>query len=94
MSETYLDAVRQAERKRDWPLAVGLAHNADTEISQLQQEQDALRELGQELIDRYARRTPVSDRHSGCGWCGGLPHSKECLVGRFEAALATSQKGA
>ncbi len=46
-----------------------------------------LKALCQELVDRYTKRQPVAERHGGCGWCGGLPHSKECLVGRMEAAL-------
>lgn len=47
----------------------------------------AIRTLLQELVDRYMKRQPVSERHGGCGWCGGLPHSVECLVGHAEAAL-------
>jgi hypothetical protein len=39
-----------------------------------------LRDLVRELIVRYTK-------NGGCGWCGGLPHSKECLVGRMEVAL-------
>lgn len=46
-----------------------------------------LRALLQELVDRYTKRQPVAERHGGCGWCGGLPHSRECLVGRAEEAL-------
>jgi hypothetical protein len=47
-----------------------------------------LRQLAQELVDRYMKSQPVSERHGGCGWCGGLPHSRECLVGRFAALIA------
>jgi hypothetical protein len=45
----------------------------------------ALEALARELVDRFTTR---EERHGGCGWCGGLPHSRECLVGRFAAALA------
>lgn len=50
---------------------------------------DRFRALCQELVDRYMKRQPVAERHGGCGWCGGLPHSVECLVGRMETALAS-----
>jgi hypothetical protein len=36
----------------------------------------ALRVLAQELVARYLK-------DEGCGFCGGLPHSTECLVGRI-----------
>jgi hypothetical protein len=45
-----------------------------------------LEALVQELVDRYTKQ-PVAERHHGCGWCGGLPHTTECLVGRMETAL-------
>ncbi len=56
---------------------------ASSGVAQIQQ----LKALCQELVDRYTKRQPVAERHGGCGWCGGLPHSRECLVGRMEAAL-------
>lgn len=51
---------------------------------------ERLKALAQELVDRYTRQSPVSERHNGCGWCGGLPHSTECIVGRFEVVLRAS----
>lgn len=54
--------------------------------------QGPIRVLAQELVDRYTKRQPVAERHGGCGWCGGLPHSIECLVGRMETASAVLDK--
>lgn len=38
-----------------------------------------------ELIERYSPSSPLERR--GCGWCGGLPHTERCLVGRMQKAL-------
>lgn len=39
------------------------------------------------FIAYYAKR---DDRGGACSNCGGLPHTTDCFVGRFEAALAPS----
>lgn len=49
-----------------------------------------IRRLCYELVNRYT--LSAIGPHGGCGWCGGLPHSLECLIGRMDSALSIPQK--
>jgi hypothetical protein len=44
-----------------------------------------LRQVASEFVAYYAG--PERHPSSGCGHCGGLPHSSTCFVGRFQRAL-------
>ncbi len=66
-------------------------HKADCELAaaravlvrSVEAPKDELRDVIQECIDHHKR-------NGGCSYCGGLPHSLGCFVGRFEALMKPS----
>lgn len=55
-----------------------------------------LRELAGEFVDYWTGENEARVRRigaeaaSGCGMCGGIPHSTTCFVGRFQALLTAA----
>lgn len=82
----FIQRTRVAPNERQTEYALRLVNRLREAIKDQEMRKPELKILAEELVDRYMGG-PVSERHGGCGWCGGLPHSEKCLVGRVERVL-------